>query len=277
LEPLHSARDLVTLEFRCLGLFAFHGSCRWRAAPARARGGEFLAYLASHSRSPILRTTLAEALWPHLNPEQSAHRLHLAVSGARAALRVELPEINPIVFVEDSYGWHSSVQITSDARRLEQCFNDGSPAAFSEGISVYAGQFLPAEQADWVTPMRVRYEHMYVTMLETLASAALEAGDYARATNFGLELIEVDGANERATQLVMVSSAKAGRRGFALATFAKLERYLRKWLGVEPMSETSRLRVQILQDEIGSTAVYCKAPDRGRLVTPGAESQRVGY
>ncbi len=160
-----------------------------------------MAYLASHSRSPILRATLAEALWPHLNPEQSAHRLHLAVSGARAALRVELPEINPIVFVEDSYGWHSSVQITSDTHRLEQCFNDGSPAAFSEGISVYAGQFLPAEQADWVTPMRVRYEHMYVTMLETLASAALEAGDYARATNFGLELIEVDGANERATQI----------------------------------------------------------------------------
>ncbi len=43
------------------------------------------------------------------------------------------------------------------------------------------------------------------------------------------------------------------------------------------MSETSRLRVQILQDEIGSTALYSKAPNRGPLVTPGAESQRVGY
>jgi DNA-binding SARP family transcriptional activator len=240
----------ATLEFRCLGGFSFNGGDRWRAAPARARGGGLLAYLASHSRSAVFRETLSEAFWPELNADQSAHRLHLAVSGARAAVRKALPSINPIVFANDAYAWNPSVDVKCDTDCLERCFNDGSPSALSEGIGVYAGQFLAGDHSDWVLPLRVRYEQMYVTMLEDLARAALLAADYGRATNFALRLVEVDRANERATQLAMLSAAGAGHRWTALAHFDNLERYLRKWLGVEPTSATRLLRGQILKGEV---------------------------
>jgi DNA-binding SARP family transcriptional activator len=242
----------VTLEFRCLGSFSFYGSSRWCTAPGRARGGQFLAYLASHPRAPVSRDSLSEALWPDEETPQSAHRLHLAVSGARAALRAEVPNVNPILFVDGSYAWSPLIEIKSDTDRLERCFNDGSPAALAEGVGMYGGQFLAGDDADWVLPLRVRYEHMYVTMLEGLASEALRSGDYARATNFALELIAVDRANERATQLAMLSSARAGHRAVALAEFDSLERYLRKWLGVEPTAETRRLRLRILDGDVSS-------------------------
>lgn len=250
MEILATAAIRVTLEFRCLGGFIFNARGGWRGAPVRARGGELLAYLASHPRSPILRDTLLEALWPDLDAEQSVHRLHLAVSGARAAMRADVPNLNPIVFFNDSYAWNPLIDVRSDTDQLEGCFNDGSPSALSEGVGVYAGPFLAGEQADWVLPLRIRYEHMYVTMLEGLARAALRIADYGRATNFALKLIEVDGANERATQLAMLSSARSGHRSAALAEFDKLERYLRKWLGVTPMASTRRLREQIYDGEV---------------------------
>jgi DNA-binding SARP family transcriptional activator len=237
----------VTLEVRCFGAFVFNGGGCWRVAPSRARGGEFLAYLASHPRLPLLRNALSEAFWPDLDAEQTTHRLHLAVSGARAALRTALPNMNPIVFHNDSYAWNPLVDIKSDTDRLERCFNDGSVPALSEGVRIYSGQFLAGDQADWMLPLRIRYEQMYVTMLETLAQAALQASDYGRATDFALKLIEIDRANERATQLAMLSSAQAGHRSAALAEFANLERYLRKWLGVEPTAATIQLREQILK------------------------------
>jgi DNA-binding SARP family transcriptional activator len=240
----------ATLEFRCLGGFSFSAGTRWCAAPAQARGGGLLAYLASHSRSAVFRETLSEAFWPELDADQSAHRLHLAVSGARAAVRKALPSINPILFGNDAYAWNPSLEVKCDTDRLERCFDDGSLSALSEGIGVYSGQFLAGDHSDWVLPLRIRYEQMYVTMLEELARVALRSADYGRATNFALRLVEVDRANERATQLAMLSAARGGHRSTALAHFDSLERYLRKWLGVAPTGATRLLRSQILNGEI---------------------------
>lgn len=240
----------ATLRFRCFGGFSFSGRDRWRVPPARARGGVLLAYLASHSRSAIFRETLSAAFWPELNVDQRAHRLHLAVSGARAAVRRVVTDINPIIFTNDAYAWHPSLEVKSDIDDLDRCFNNGSPPAFREGVEIYAGHFLPGDHSDWVLPIRVRYEQIYVTMLESLARWALQCGEYGRATNFALRLVEVDRANELAIQLAMLSAANAGHRATALAQFESLERYLKRWLGVEPTAATRLLRAQILKGEI---------------------------
>jgi len=91
---------------------------------------------------------------------------------------------------------------------------------------------------------------MYVTMLETLARAALQSAEYGRAMNFALRLVEIDRANEWAAQLAMLSAARAGHRSTALVQFNNLERYLRKWLGVEPAAATRQLLSQILKGEL---------------------------
>jgi DNA-binding SARP family transcriptional activator len=250
-QSLGQMAQQTTIEFRCLGLFAFRvPDGPWQRAPSPAAGGQFLRYLANHTCSSIARESLADALWPDLDTAQSAHRLHIAASGARAALRVVAPAVNAIVYSDATYGWSPKVRILRDVDSLERCFKEASSTAYLEGIRAYAGSFLTGDNADWVVPLRVRYEHMYATMLETLATNALDTQDYARANYFALALIEVDRANERATQLAMLSFACTGRRAQALAEYSSLERYLRRCLNVTPTSETTSLRDRIATGDL---------------------------
>jgi len=241
---------MVTVEFRLLGSFAFLGADGWQRAPSRTRGGDLLKYLACHARAPISRDVLGEVLWPELDNEESKHRLHLAASGARSALKGTVGQINPIVYADGLYAWNDAIDVRCDTDELARCLEDGSETALARGVSSYAGQFLAGDTAEWIIPFRVLYEHMYVTILEALAKNAYRSRDYASAAKHALELVIVDRANERATQLAMICLAKTGRRSSALAEFDALERYLQHWIGVKPMQETQQVRVSILRGEV---------------------------
>jgi DNA-binding SARP family transcriptional activator len=54
--------------------------------------------------------------------------------------------------------------------------------------------------------------------------------------------VAVDPAHEGAVRLAMLCLARSGRRGAALTEYENLKRYLRRWLGVAPMPETTQLR-----------------------------------
>lgn len=233
------------LEFRCLGTFAFSACGCWHAGPGRSRGRAFLQYLASHARAAVPRAVLAEALWPDLDAEECTHRLHLAVSGARSALREASPSLNPILYRGESYAWHPNVRVIADTDRFVACYNSSKVEAMMEGVEIYAGPFLSGETDDWLLPLRTRYEHMYVTMLERLALNAVKHNDYAAGTDFALKAVAVDPAHEGATRLAMLCLAHSGRRAAALAEYGNLKQYLRRWLGVNPMPETKSLCRQI--------------------------------
>lgn len=239
-----------TWEFRCLGTFSFSACDGWREGPSRARGRALLQYLVSHSRSAIPRTALIEALWPDCELEQCAHRLHLAVSGARLALRDKDHRLNPIVHRDDSYAWHPSIRVVADTDRFVACYNDGTPEAMAEGVEIYAGPFLAGESGDWLLPLRTRYEHMYVTMLERLALTAAQRSDYAGGTGYALRAVAVDPAHEGAVRIAMLCLAKSGRRAAALAEYENLNRYLQRWLSVGPMAETTALHDSIRSGDL---------------------------
>jgi DNA-binding SARP family transcriptional activator len=236
-------------EFRCLGTFAFSASDGWRGGPSRARGRALLQYLVSHARSALI-----EALWPDCELEDCAHRLHLAVSGARLALRDKAHQLNPIVHHGDSYGWHPSIRIVADTDRFVECYNAGTAAAMAEGVEIYSGPFLAGEAGDWLLPLRTRYEHMYVTMLERLALAAAERNDHADGAAYALKAVAVDPAHEGAVRIAMLCLAESGRRAAALAEYENLKRYLQRWLGVGPMPETARLHDWIRAGNLPNSA-----------------------
>ena len=239
---MQGVRSLEIWEFRCLGNFAISGCDGWREGPSRARGRALLEYLVSHARSAIPRSALVEALWPDCELEQCGHRLHLAVSGARLALRDKDHRLNPIVHRDDSYAWNPSIRIVADTDRFVACYNAATVDAMAEGVQIYAGPFLAGEPGDWAVPLRTRYEHMYVTMLERLALSAAERSDYAGGTEYALNAVAVDPAHEGAVRIAMLCLAKGGRRAAAVAEYENLERYLKRWLGVHPMPETKGMR-----------------------------------
>ena len=237
------------LYFRCLGEFELVTGEALRIDTPRKAGREFLEYLVAHPRSTISRETLIDTLWPEADVETGSHRLHVAVSGARGTLRRLLPDLNPFHCSSTGYAWHREIVVRSDIERFERCHSIGSLDSFREAIELYNGDFLAGETSDWVVRFRLGLASKFVTMVEALAVDAYDRGAYADAVRYASRLVAVDQGHEDATRLMMRSFAKMGQRTFALAEYALLRSHLKRYLGVEPTSETSALQRRIAQGE----------------------------
>jgi DNA-binding SARP family transcriptional activator len=235
----------TVLHVRCLGTFALRADGEWYPRAAVKRGRELLQYLVSYPHVQASSELLAEMLWPLEGGERVAHRLHLAVSGARAALRPLFPGIDAIRRTASSYAWHQSIAIESDVEQLLRASRDGSREAMENAAALYAGEFLAGDNAEWMYPLRVRCSSAYVRVLERLAEEAMNERDYRSALEWSLRLAESDRSHEGAARLAMRALAACGRRGAALAQFDELSRYLRTHLAIEPSAQTLSLREEI--------------------------------
>ena len=221
--------DAVQLRFRFFGHFGIRAGEDWCAGPAPKKGRDLLQYLGAYPRRVATRDELAAAFWPGTEPEDVAHRIHLAASGARKYLRDMLAGRDAIVCVPGGYVWHSSVDVRSDVDSLESA------------AALYGGEFLAGEPADWFHPLRVRCASAFGTAVERLAEYALKRGEFSTALSYGLQLVETEPGHEGATRLVMECFAGLGQRMRALESYDALTAYLQQHLGIEPTAETATL------------------------------------
>ena len=229
------------LNVRCLGQFRLGGGDGWQQGPPLKKGREFLAYLVTHPRRVAAREKLIEAFWPGVDSDEGAHRVHLAASGARGALRALLPRVEAIQSVPGGYLWNPRVSIASDIDTFLSCAKTGTIASFESGVSIYRGDFLAGDRGDWIEPLRIWYASRYLDMLFHLASDAAERADYAKALEYGLRIMESDPGHEAGARCVMYSFASIGRRSAALMHYEGLKSYLLRHVGVEPAPETTAL------------------------------------
>jgi DNA-binding SARP family transcriptional activator len=245
------AEDPVALRFRCFGHFVCLDDPVRKQSSGQRRGREFLQYLVAHRDAPVARDALAYAFWPDLETDAIVHRLHVAVSGARAALRPATRGLDPFRCVGVSYSWHPSIRLHVDVDDFEACYKNGSLAAMREAVALYQGSFLAGEGGDWVIPLRVRYESELLTMIERLIADRMAERDYPAAIDLALRAIAVDRAHEGITRVAMTCFGRLGRRASALGEYDALASYLRKVLGVEPMRATQELRDAIRDGDLG--------------------------
>ena len=237
----------LVLQVRCLGAFALRADGEWTSGPAFRHGRELLQYLVSYPRSAASRDALIGAFWPALDVQTAAHRLHIAVTGARATLRSILPEREAIRCCGGAYAWDPALRIDSDADRLLAAARGASTEAMKDAVALYAGEYLAGEEAEWMFPLRLRCASAYAILLERLAEEAVARKDYVEALDYALRLVESDRAHEGATRLAMNCFAAAGRRGAALATYDALEVYLKHHLALKPSARTAELRERIVE------------------------------
>lgn len=235
------------LQVRCLGSFWLGSEGAWTEGPAFKRGREFLQYLVSYSRAAASRELLVSAFWPALDAQAATHRLHLAVAGARAALRGLSPKIDGIRCLSGAYAWDQTIRIESDSHVLLAASRDGSIEEMKSVASLYCGEYLAGEEAEWMYPLRVRCANAYAVILERLSERAMEDGAPIEALEYALRLLEADRAHEGATRLVMRSLSAIGRRGAALAAYDALATYLQHHLALRPSTETNLLRAKIIE------------------------------
>src|SRR5690242_4141228 len=117
----------------------------------RRRVRDVLAYLLTHRRVPVPRDMLMEAIWPRARPEPARNSLHVALSGARQALRVATA-IPVIERYHDSYRIAPAFDVWSDLEQFEHEHSagrraeiTGDPAAlrhYETACQLYEGDFL---------------------------------------------------------------------------------------------------------------------------------------
>lgn len=240
-------RPDYVLHVRLLGSFAYRGSGSWCSGPPFKRGRELIQYLASYPRTLVSREKLALALWPEADGATVKHRLHLAVAGARAALRSTLPEIDALCCISGAYRFHPALQIDSDVERFLSAYREGSRSSLESAVAMYGGEYLAGEEAEWIYPLRVRCAMAYAASMEKLAQLSSAEDDHATALEYGLRLLEIDRAHEGASRLIMRSFAAMGRRGAAIAEYEALVEYLATHLAIRPSDETVATREEILR------------------------------
>lgn len=234
-----------TLSVRCLGQFRLLGDAGWQAGPPLKKGREFLAYLITHPRRVAAKEKLIEAFWPGVDGDEGTHRVHLAASGARSALRGLLPGVDAVQSVSGGYVWNPNVRIASDIDSFLSHADTPTIASFERGVSIYKGDFLAGDRADWIEPLRIWYASRYLEMLVHLANDAAECRNFTKALDYGLRIMESDPGHEAGARSVMKSFASASRRSAALMHYEGLKSYLLRHMGVAPSPETTALWQEI--------------------------------
>ena len=198
----------------------------WRRRQAAA----LVKLLALAPGRSLHRERVIDALWPDLDLDEAAPRLHKAAHYARRSLG----DPRSLVLSGETAALFPDADVEVDAfvfQRLAQSARDA--AAAGGAADAYPGELLPQEPYEpWTEEPRERLRRLYLQMLRL-------AGRWEAVT-------DAEPADEPAHLALIRGLADAGDRRSALRQFERLERGLRRELGVAPSPEALRLRDELL-------------------------------
>jgi DNA-binding SARP family transcriptional activator len=231
--------------------------------PRKARA--LLAYLAMHNGERVPRDRLADLLWPYQDTEQTRHSLRnclLEVRKASASARDWLG-------TDFVHCWLTGV--TLDVTRFELQHRSVDRLELREACAVYCGEFLQGFElqsepwGEWVADMRGRLQDNMVAALTRLSELCSADGEHDEAIAAARRLVLLDPFGERSHQSLMRALAANGRRNEAVQHYRRLEKDLRRELGVQPELETQQLAREILGGAVPAVAPPPQAWSDARL------------
>ena len=131
-------------------------------------------------------------------------------------------------------------------RWVEQAEADcGSPAA-SAALSLYRGNFLPAEAEEpWTVKARERLRAKFVRLVETVAQADEGAARWEKAMAHYMKGLEADELVEAFHLGLMRCYRALGRPAEAMTTFRRLRQTLSVILGISPSAAAEALAQEL--------------------------------
>ena len=181
------------------------------------------------------REQVIDLVWPQDTIAEAVPKLHKAAHFARRAIGVP----DAVVLRGDQVILCPGGNVTVDAARFEdlarRALAAGDAAAAREALALYGGELLPAD----------RYEEWAEARRDELRQSHL---DLLRLDGRWEAVAELDPADERAHLALMRQHAANGDRHAALRQFERLDRTLRRELGVAPGREASALRDRLLAE-----------------------------
>ncbi len=227
-----------------------------------------------------------EALWPDLDSDTAANRLHGAVHELRLILEPELarPAESHLLRLEhDTFELAGQDLVWVDADAFEALLKDAKDAAspqlteriLEEAVSLYGGIYLQEElYAEWAAPRREALRRGWTNLLFTLVHLRAERGDLVGAIQALDRLRADDPTDETAVQQLMLLLMRLNRRGEALQVYRQHALMLRRDEESEPLPETRALYRDLRQGHMPTTYVTGVAPRDG-LPFPSVPHERM--
>jgi DNA-binding SARP family transcriptional activator/tetratricopeptide (TPR) repeat protein len=189
--------------------------------------------LALASGRKLHREQVIDAVWPDDTLDQATPKLHKAAHYARKATG----RTDAIVLRGEMVQLFPDADVTVDVDGFEElaraALADRDVGAAEQALARYGGELAPEDRYEaWAEERReqLRLRHLDVLRL---------AGRWS-------DVVDLDPADEPAHMALMRQYADAGDRHAAIRQFERLDRVLRRELGVTPSAEAQELRDRLL-------------------------------
>ena len=237
----------MNVEIDLLGGFAVRVDGRpipaadWR----RRKAASLVKLLALAHRHTLHREQVIDALWPDTAIDDAGPRLHKAAHFARRALG----DSSALVLSRETVWLFPDAHVAVDVEEFERSAKqalaalDRDPvgwAAAAAAVDQWAGELLPDDPYEaWLEAPRDRLQQLHSELL--------------RRSGRWSELALADPADEEANLARARQLANSGNRKAALRQLERLERALRRELGVRPGPAVVSLRAELLASDAPET------------------------
>src|SRR5438874_10486702 len=250
------AEVLIKIRIRLLGRFevAVNGGAVADSGWTRRHAATLVKLLALAPGRRMHREEVLDAVWPDDDIGDAVPKLHKAAHFARRAT----DRSSDLVLRNDTAELFANSAVEVDAVAFETAARAAVAARATAGarraLASYGGELLPQDPyADWAAPRREQLRQLHLELL--------------RLDERWQDLADLDTGDERAHLELMRRYVAAGDRHAALRQFERLDRVLRRELGVAPSSQAVALRDRALAD----TAVSALPPVERTLIGRDAE------
>jgi DNA-binding SARP family transcriptional activator len=248
----------VSVTVRCFGNFTVHVNGRpvqrWRAGRARS----LFQYLLLNRGRTVRREKLFEVLWPHSEWSPTASSLKVAMH----ALRRILAETDAVSITSQDHGYllHADdiwVDLTEfdtqmdRGRAAEEAGDHGRAlAAYQRAATLYTGDFLESEPADWATSQRECTRTQALHALGYLRAEATRREDHSQVIALCRRILEIDPYHEEIYQTLMLLHGRRGELGQVRNWHQLCVRRLQHDLDVAPTDTTRRIFARAVRGEL---------------------------
>ncbi len=243
-------------KVRCLASFRVEAAegevSGWTIQKAR----ELLAFLLAHGGAPVLRETVAEALWPDGDLDQVSHQLSNAAYYLRRTLAGAAAEVDNRVLVTANQRYHlrsGLFRVDVDAfdahvARAEKLQGYEALVEYERALAIYTGDFMGDEAFEWAEVYRRDYQKRFVAAAHRAARLAFDRRDPKLALCFYDAVLRRDPIDEEAVREAMRCHAAMGDLNSAKRLYKRLVEDLRRALEddeAEPMPDTTRVAISL--------------------------------
>ena len=199
-----------------------------------------LAYLALHDR-PLLRTQVAESLWPRAPGGRSQASLRTALWRAQQILGTR-----PVTATSKRLELGPGVLIdVHEALGLAESVDTGEVPPLRRTFALLRSDLLPDWDDSWLLPEVERWRQLRLHALETLAVRLADAGRFASAVEAALAAVRAEPLRESANRCLVTVHLAEGNSTEALRAYETFRQALSADLGMQPSAKMSILMANL--------------------------------